>query len=162
MLVVAMQQHNHRQQLIQLDTPLAHNNLLHQTPHGHVLCWEKPYGDDFKGKWHKISPKHDSIYSNNLLVGLSEKKDTYFSVNEFSGWRLQRLLKSLRACFVDIDLGEVATRYDLEEAISLLHDKKMPSPNLAIFSGRGLHLYWLLQPTSTNALPLWQAIENNL
>lgn len=37
---------------------------------------------------------------------------------------------------------------------------QMPAPSLAVFSGRGLHLYWLLRATPGKALPVWQRIQD--
>ena len=112
--------------------------------------------------WTKVDPNYGTDNLKALMQGLQGQQDTYFTVNEFHGWHRQNLLKSLRATYVDLDLGQPATRYDLDQAISILHDNKMPTPNLAIFTGRGMHLYWLLKPTPSSALPVWQAVENAL
>lgn len=140
---------------LDFDEPEDHHGLLHSNPHGTVIVWESLAAD----RWHKIEPDQTPEQIRAFLHGLSGKHDTYFTVNEFYGWRLMRLLKSLRACFTDLDLGREATRLDLEVALGLLREKSMPMPNLVIFSGRGLHLYWLLAHTSPKALFVWQAVE---
>jgi len=35
-------------------------------------------------------------------------------------------------------------------------------PSLAVESGRGVHLYWLLEKAHGKALPLWQVVENRI
>lgn len=146
----------------ELNSPSEHHQLLHSTQHGHVIVWEKSSLNDGKGNWHKIDRVQGADQVNNFLDGLKGNNDTYFTVNEFIGWRLQRLLKSLRANYVDLDIGVPATRYDLDNALEILHSKQMPLPNLAVFSGRGLHLYWITNPMPATALPVWQAVENAL
>ena len=148
-----------RQYSLDLDEPVGHHGLLHASPIGTVLVWEQRVGGDH---WHKIQPEDTQDEVRAFLAGLSGNADTYFSVNEFQGWRLQRLLKSLRACYVDVDLGRPADRLDLDAALDTLLEKGMPGPNLVIFSGRGLHLYWITKPTPASALPVWQAIERAL
>ncbi|WP_394999374.1 hypothetical protein [Acinetobacter sp.] len=146
----------------ELNSPSEHHQLLHSTQHGHVIVWEKSSLNDGKGNWHKIGQEQSAGQVNTFLDGLKGNNDTYFTVNEFTGWRLQRLLKSLRANYVDLDIGAPATRYDLDIALEILHSKQMPSPSIAVFSGRGLHLYWIIKPTPAMALPVWQAVENAL
>jgi len=141
-----------RQFSLDLDHPPDHFETLHREAHGTVLVWEalRP------GKrWVKLAPNDPAIPE--FLAGLRGKPDTYVSVNEFGGWRLVRLLRSLRAVYVDLD-GTT----DLELALDTLLESRMPAPSLAVFSGRGLHLYWLIQPMPPRTLPVWQRITDSL
>ncbi len=147
------------QQALDFDAPADHFQLLHAKQLGSVLVWEKATSGN---AWHKINPEQTQEQIRTFLAGLTGGEDTYFSVNEFHGWRLQRLLKSLRACFVDIDLDRPADRFDLDAALDTLAAKQLPMPSLAVFSGRGLHLYWITTPTPAQALPVWQAVEKVL
>ncbi|MHB8825892.1 MAG: hypothetical protein B7X82_14500 [Hydrogenophilales bacterium 17-64-65] len=149
---------NPNQANLDFNIPGDHHDLLHHNQVGTVIVWESQAAK----AWHKIEPGQAPAETRVFLEGLSGLNDTYFTVNEFKGWHLQRLLKSLRACFVDIDLGRAATRYDLDEAIERLHEKAMPAPNMVVFSGRGLHLYWILKHTPALVLPVWQAVEGAL
>lgn len=153
---------SHPRHADELNSPSQHHQLLHSPQHGHVIVWEKSSLNDGKGNWHKIDQVQGADQVNNFLVGLKGNKDTYFTVNEFIGWRLTRLLKSLRATYVDLDFGAPPTRYDLDIALEILHTKQMPPPNVVVFSGRGLHLYWIIDPIPAKALPVWQAVENAL
>lgn len=136
-----------------------HYDLLHAKQHGTVSIWESQKAS---GAWSRITPDQTATEISRILTGLSGHQDTYFTVNEFHGWRITRLLSSLRACYVDIDLGRPATRYDLEAAQDLLSHAQLPWPSFVVFTGRGLHLYWCTKPTPAKALPVWQAIETKL
>ena len=126
--------------------------MVHAQPHGTVVVWEKQASGNV---WHKIQKDQPASEIQTLLSGLSGKSDTYFTVNEFNGWRITRLLKSLRANYVDIDCG-MADLTNLDAAYDALSDARMPWPSLAVFSGRGLHLYWCTTHTPSQALPVWQ------
>lgn len=148
---------------LDLATTIDHNELVHPNQVGTVIYWEKRNilsGE--KHVWHKIQPDLAQEDLRRFLVGLSGKADTFFSVNEFHHWHLIRLLKSLRACYVDIDLGRPADRHDMNEALEILAGQGLPSPGLVVFSGHGLHFYWLIKPTPASALPVWQMVENVL
>lgn len=137
---------------LSLEHPPGHFDTLHSEAHGTVLVWEalKP------GKqWKKLQPGDPAIPG--FMCGLAGQHDTYITVNEFDGWRLVRLLRSLRAVYVDLD-GVT----DLDAALDVLHEARMPAPSFAVFSGRGLHLYWLLQPLPPKALPVWQRVIDTL
>jgi len=137
---------------LSLEHPPGHFDTLHRAAHGTVLVWEalKP------GKqWKKLNPGDPAIPG--FMSGLAGQQDTYISINQFDGWRLVRLLRSLRAVYVDLD-GTT----DLDAALDALREARMPAPSLAVFSGRGLHLYWLLQPLPPKALPVWQRVMDTL
>lgn len=146
------------QLVLDLDTTATHYELLHANPHGTVIVWET----GGKNHWHKIKPDTAQEDLRRFLIGLMGHDDTYFSINEFHGWRLTRLLKSLRAVFVDLDIGRECGRADLTAALDHLTGRNMPRPNLVVFSGRGMHFYWITSPTPAAALPVWQACEKAL
>jgi hypothetical protein len=85
------------------------------------------------------------------------KEDAFISVNEFDGWRYVRLLRSLRALYVDLD-GQT----NVYEVLDALSAARIPAPGLIVSSGSGLHLYWLLEPLPPQALPVWQRCQDAL
>lgn len=91
------------------------------------------------------------------LAGHAGRKDRFMSVNEFNGWRLVKLLRSLRACYVDLDNCRT-----VEAALDAIDDAALPRPSYVVHSGRGVHLYWLLEAVPAKALPVWQAIQTKL
>lgn len=131
--------------------PGSHFEYIHATAQGTVLIWEP----NSENQWHKLQPGDPQ--NSSRLAAQENQFDRYCTVNEFNGWRLVKLLKSLRACYVDLD-GFT----DLETAQDVLTTSRMPAPSICIWSGRGLHLYWLLQPTPAKSLPVWQEIQNTL
>lgn len=140
-----------RQLSLDLSQPINHHERLHGAAHGTVIYWERRAGKD---RWSKVEPG-DPVQQ--LISGLAGAPDTFISANQFHGWRLVRLIKSLRACYVDIDGSS-----DLEEALALLRAARIPAPSFVVYSGRGMHLYWLLQPTPGQALPVWQRVQDVL
>lgn len=91
-------------------------------------------------------------------------EDVYFSQNTF--YRPSRKIehiRQLRALYVDVDnyLLNLDPMWAIGSMESNLFGEKLPEPNLIIHSGRGLALVWLLEPVPSQALPLWQAVENH-
>lgn len=140
-----------RQLSLNLSQPINHHERLHHAAHGAVLYWEAYKSEK---RWTKIMPE-DPVAK--IISAFSGNQDTYLTVNQFYGWRNVRQLKSLRCCYVDID-GTT----DIDAGLEVLQAAKMPAPSFAVFSGRGLHFYWLLEPTPAQALPAWQRIQDAL
>ena len=138
---------------LDLWTPDSHYDLLHHDQRGTVIVWERPAMDG--RRWIKLSPDDPRIPE--ILRATLGKDDTYITPNEFKGWRLVRLLLSLRACYVDLDGCT-----NLDAVLDALWDRRLPCPSVALFSGRGLHLYWLLEPLPAKTLPVWQRIQDAL
>lgn len=138
----------HQSQLaLDFSHPIHHHELLHAQAQGTVLYWVDE-------KWKKVKPGAPVLGIVDDLIG---QNDTYLTVNQFNGWRKIGLLKSLRACYVDVDHNT-----DLDAVLSALKAAKMPMPSFVVFSGRGIHCYWRLAPTPANELPLWQNVEDTL
>lgn len=140
----------------QLDTSFDHFSHLHTPAHGTTLLWERAAAGNH---WHKLSPGDARIPG--MLAAQHGQADRYLSANEFHGWRLVRLLKSLRCCYVDID-GCRDAEYTLAEALDTLKYAQLPPPSAVVFSGRGLHLYWFIEPVPGKALPVWQRCQDAL
>jgi len=141
----------YRQLSLDLSEPINHHDRIHHAAHGAVLYWESAKGEN---RWTKIMPGDPA---QKILSGFSGRKDTYLTVNQFHAWRNVRQLKSLRCCYVDID-GNA----DLDAALDALQAAKVPAPSFVVFSGRGLHCYWTLEPVPAQALPVWQRIQDTL
>lgn len=128
---------------------VEHFEQMHREAHGVVLLWEARKESK---RWVKLKPEDPAVPS--VLRGVEGSSDVFMSVNEFNGWRLVRLLRSLRALYVDVDGGA-----RLEEVCEALREKGIPEPSFVVWSGRGLHLYWLLRPIGAHGLPLWQRVQ---
>lgn len=141
-----------RQLDLDLVHPVDHFARLHSDAHGTVLLWELAGAGK---RWTKLRPNDPAIPQ--LVSQHAGQQDRFMSVNEFHAWREVRQLKSLRACYADID-GNV----DLEAVLDSLASAMMPAPSSVVWSGRGLHLYWELEPVPAQALPVWQRVQNAL
>ena len=137
--------------------PVRHDHLLHRhhPAYGLVIYWRR-------GKeWIKVPPDHPAIpiFLRELVTRGGE---LFLTVNQFFPWRRVRFLRSLRAFFVDLDRPEDDPERVLREALEFCCEAWIPAPSLAVFSDRGLHLYWLIRPAPPEALPLWQRVEDAL
>lgn len=135
-----------------ITTPQQHFDLLHQEAHGTVIVWERL---STGRKWLKLRPGAAEIPQ--ILTGQAGGDDRYMTVNQFYGWRTIDKLQSLRAMYLDIDGCA-----DLNLVLEALHDAALPPPSAAVFSGRGIHLYWLHESTPARALPVWQRCQDTL
>lgn len=141
------------QQSFDFSTPGDHAERVHAGQrHGTVLFWE--HNTSGGHRWIKCRPDDNLPGIANELRGT---RDSYFTVNQFNGWREVRLLRSLRAVYIDLD-----AQLDLDLALDALASAKMPAPSFVVWSGRGLHLYWLIEPVPAKALPVWQRIQDTL
>ncbi len=138
---------------LDLDCPQTHFDLLHHDQRGMAILWQR--GDASGNRWVKLRPNDPAIPD--ILRAREGIGDTYITPNEFDGWRAIRLLRSLRANYVDID--SQASLYDV---LDLLATQRMPGPSAVLQSGRGLHLYWLLESLPPQTLPVWQRIQDAL
>lgn len=128
-----------------------HFDLLHSKPIATSIVWTKARQEG--QQWHKFegSPQLE------LFGQLDKEHDVFLTPNEFRGWRRFDLLRSLKACYVDID--KQLSRYELDEQIKA---SNLPHPSAIVSSGRGWHLYWLLDSTPAQALPVWQELQDRL
>ena len=128
-----------------------HFDLLHNTQKATAIVWTKQREQG--QQWHKLegSPQLE------LFDQLDKEHDVFLTPNEFRGWRRFDLLRSLKACYVDID--KQLSRHELDE---LIKASNLPHPSAIVSSGRGWHLYWLLDSTPAKALPVWQELQDRL
>ena len=141
-----------RQLTLSLRAPAEHADFVHsQKRYGTVLIWKQRASSR---QWVKIQPTDDLAL---LMAEHLGQNDRYFTPNEFKQWRRVDLLRSLRAVYVDLDGCT-----DWQGVLEWLSEQGLPSPTLIIESGRGLHLYWLLEATPAKALPVWQAVTDAL
>lgn len=92
-------------------------------------------------------------------------EDIYYSQNTF--YRPQRRIENirqLRSLYVDIDCHNLGLEPEwVMGKLELEYFRQtIPEPNLAVFSGRGLVLIWMIEPVPHRALPLWNAVQNYL
>lgn len=132
-------------------TAQQHYELLHNERTATALFWTK--NDKINNThWHKINDKKTVSISD--LIAL---RDVYLTPNQFHGWRTIRLLSELRALYVDID-----RELSIYELNLLIDDTRVPRPSMVVSSGRGWHLYWLIEPLGKSQLGRWQQVQDTL
>lgn len=148
---------NRTQLALDLRGPVDQFDLLHRGPgpYGtvHAGLLSGAARQDNKWIWLRRDDPHAQILNN-----IIDETDAYLSVNQFRGPRAVSNIVSLRACFVDLDNLHI----DFEQLASELKVLGVPSPTFVVWSGRGVHLYWLIDPVPYEALPLWQCVEDEL
>lgn len=91
----------------------------------------------------------------------------FFTPNEFFNWRCKEQLCLLRANYLDIDtpshekVSNEQSQAMLDNALSQLKAKNIPSPNAIVSSGSGgWHLYWVYSPVKAyiSRQMRWRAI----
>lgn len=104
-----------------------------------------------------------------VINNLDPKIDSWISQAEFfkRNRRLVNLLR-LQLCFVDLDTHKTTigghSPQDQAKAVRFYCDSEgIPQPSLILFSGRGLHVKWLLDsPLPRQALIRWNAVQKHL
>lgn len=136
-----------------VQTGADHAALLHDNPpiHGAVIFWQQQKSEK---RWTVVRP---GTPLDEALTKLLGDVDGFMTANEFYAWRLVKNLRSLRAVYADLD-----QMTDIDLALDACDTARIPRPSFAVFSGRGLHLYWLLNPAPASALPDWQRLQNRI
>lgn len=126
--------------------------MLHGAAHGTVILWERL---GTAKRWLKLRPGAAEIPE--ILSAQAGGEDRYMTVNQFYGWRTIDKLQSLRAMYLDIDGCT-----DLNRVLEALRYAGLPPPSAVVFSGRGIHLYWIHELVPSRALPVWQRCQDKL
>lgn len=144
-----------------LETPANHRDFLAPSQKNSLIAWCK----DQKPAWPKVYPDAHKAMQDQLSRWVGQP-DTFITPNEFYGWRLIRLLSCINALYVDIDCHD-GSDIDMQrmawDAVAALERAHAPLPNVIVYTGRGIHLYWTLDTAlPAAALPRWQACQRAL
>ncbi len=136
------------------DKALQHTQVHHEKADGYITLAKKT-----RNGFRQYHYRADKL-SEQLSEWLGE--DFYFSQNTFYKPERQiENIRQLRALYADVDC--YLLNYDPEWVVGKIElemvQEKFPSPNLIIYSGRGIALVWLIEPLPYQALPLWQAVQ---
>lgn len=143
---------------LDLRTPADHADLLGQ---GAATSRRLIWTPGNQPQWHKVT--QDEL--RDALAAYVDQPDIYITPNEFRGWRMVKNAAAMHSFYVDIDAhgeekADPARMASL--AISQIERAAIPTPNAIIYTGRGVHLYWLIERTAAVALPRWQACQREL
>lgn len=136
--------------------PEQHASLVHRETRRQVVIWTPAREPQWRTKKAGEAIK--------LLAAEAKAENVFFSVNQFNGRRQVRHLAALNALYVDVDSHErqVDLSSLMEDRLALISRAGVPHANLVVYSGRGLHFYWIIDPIPAAALPRWQACQRNL
>ena len=121
----------------------------------------------------RLTPKIQRAYPlgemPKVIEALDQERDTWISQAEFlqPNRRVVYLLR-LNLCFVDLDTYKTHWRGVAPELLcrrvwGYCLDEGIPPPSLALYSGRGLQVKWLLESALPRAaLPRWNAVQKQL
>lgn len=150
---------------------------IHRDPGGYIGFVKKPDPDappvlDRRGNPYTFenlfSVRVDDLRSMFPAIAHWLTHDSYFTVNAYHRaapytnrqtglpdvWRKEKHLRSLAACYSDIDSGRpesdepgaaLSWRQALYEAVILADAGVIPHPSIIARSGRGVYLFWLLR-----------------
>ena len=145
---------------LDLRTPADHADFLGEAPASSKRIVWTPQQD--KPHWHKVSQEE----LRDALAAYVDQPDIYITPHDFHGWRVVKNAAGLHSFYVDIDAHNTKGAVDAGKmaaiAISRIEAARLPEPNAIIYTGRGIHLYWLIARTSAAALPRWQACQREL
>ena len=141
-------------------SPLAHARWLHDSGNEYVTVGQKTDREP----WVQTSYQVEKLYE--VLPDYAGLNDVYLSLNRFYGSR-KRLAK-LSALYSDLDYYNVSELAHMPPegvftlALESLEQAQIPSPSLAMSTGRGLALVWRHEPVSGNALSKWALCQQHI
>ena len=143
--------------------PGQHGLVLHAQGQGLVTVAIRRGPCD---RWHEW--RFPLVELPDRLRSFERAEDVYIAQNRFWGRRLIARLAQLDALFADLDyytvpdLAGAHPDYVLDLALEALLIARIPSPSLAVSTGRGLALVWLHSAIPRAALSRWNACQRRL
>lgn len=136
-------------------------NLLHKEDDGFVTIAVKQ-----DNKWMQYHYKQNEINKNIGKILSIDGINIYLSPNSFyKPFRRIENIRKLNALYIDLDYYTLDNFKNLtkEQIIWQLENyyfkRDVPEANFIVITGRGLAIYWLIEPVPYKALPLWNAVQ---
>lgn len=139
-------------------------DLLHYKDDGFITIAVKK-----KDKWVQYHYKVAELKANIGKVLSIEEANIYISPNSF--YKPSRKIENIRklnSLYIDLDYYTIENLRELtaEQIIWLLEKdyfkKSVPTPSFILITGRGIAIYWLIEPVPYKVLPLWNATQKYL
>lgn len=136
-------------------------NLVHLNDDGFItIATKNKYWQQYHFSVEEIEENIDKI--------INLETNTYISINSFyKPFRAIENIRKINAVYMEWDCH--TAEIDKKEIDLLLYKlednyfyKKVPMPSLIVFSGRGLHFYWLLENLPKQAIPLWTMVKDKM
>lgn len=137
-------------------SPIKYIQLLHRATDGYITLFKKLADNKVMQRHYKLNQLDDDVIRDFVDY------DCYVSLNSF--YRMKRgnqHLRSLGNLFVDLDcyklgLSVESVMYALENDY---FNQSIPTPNLVVYSGRGIQLVWNIEAISGLALERWGIVQ---
>jgi hypothetical protein len=134
---------------------------LHHDDSEWYICLAEKQGDKWHQKMYHISKIRQMSNDDPRFIG----KDKYFSLNSFyRPSRKSEDVRHIRALYVDIDCYKVGLEPH-EVAYKLQNEyfeKKIPTPNVITFTGRGINCIWWIEHAPKGATKSWKRMNSYL
>ncbi len=144
-----------------IDIAKLNIELLHRQQDGFITLAGKE-----NTHWVQHHYKYNELYEN-IEKALNLHANLYITPNSF--WKPQRKIEYIRhlnSLFIDVDFYKIEKYKDknyleVMEIIKreIFDENILPSPTFALYTGRGLAFYWLIEPCPVTALPLWNVVQ---
>lgn len=142
------------------DEAVKNVSILHEKDDGFIAIAAKK-GNQYVQYHYKINDLKD-----NIGKAINLDANIYLTPNSFfMPKRKIENIRKLNALYMDIDYYNIENlkTYDHERILAILENdyfgQDIPEPSFAIFTGRGIAVYWLIEPVPIKVLPLWNSIQ---
>ena len=134
--------------------------LLHNKDDGFICIAEK---NKFWAQYHYTYD--DLIYNIGKIISL--ETNVYVSPNSFyRPFRRIENIRHLNSLYIDIDYYKIDSLKDMHHQDVMKEIRKqyfdtdiLPEPTFALYTGKGLAYYWLIEPCPIGVLPLWNVCQ---
>ena len=134
--------------------------LLHKNDDGFICIAEK---NKFWAQYHYT---YDDLIDNIGKI-ISLETNVYISPNSFyRPFRRIENIRHLNSLYIDIDYYKIESMKDMDyrDVMNIIQDKYfktdiLPKPTFALYTGKGLAYYWLIEPCPIGVLPLWNVCQ---
>lgn len=142
------------------DEAVKNISILHEGDDGYIAIAAKK-DKEYVQYHYKVN---DLTY--NIGKAISLDANIYMTPNSFfMPKRKIENIRKLNALYIDIDYYNIENlkTYDHERILAILENdyfgQDVPEPSFVIYTGRGLAVYWLIEPVPIKVLPLWNSIQ---
>lgn len=137
--------------------------LLHEKDDGFITVAVKK-----QDKWMQYHYSKDELKDNIGKILSIDGINVYLSANSFyKPFRRIENIRKLNSLYIDLDYYSLESfkNLNVDQIIWQLEEdyfkEKVPEANFIILTGRGLAIYWLIEPVPYKALPLWNAVQKH-
>ncbi|WP_251862423.1 DNA-binding response regulator [Clostridium sp. Marseille-Q2269] len=140
-----------------------HISMLHEKDDGFITIAVKK-----QDKWIQHHYSKDELKDNIGKILNTDGINIYLSANSFyKPFRRIENIRKLNSLYIDLDYYSLENFKNLnpEQIIWQLEQdyfkNKVPPANFIVLTGRGIAIYWLIEPVPYKALPLWNTIQKH-